>query len=78
VTGTGDRAAIARGNTVEVYALPSGQLLRTVVHSAAVSAVAFAPAGHDLISGAVDGSLLLTRDDREEDGHADLNTLQAA
>ena len=65
VTGTGDRAAIARGNTVEVYALPSGQLLRTVVHPAAVSAVAFAPAGHDLISGAVDGSLQLARDDRD-------------
>src|ERR1041384_7388570 len=25
LTATGDRAAIARGNTVEVYALPSGQ-----------------------------------------------------
>jgi WD40 repeat protein len=62
LTATGDRAAIARGNTVEVYALPSGQLLRTVSHSAAVSAVAFAPMGHDLISGAVNGSLLITRD----------------
>jgi len=65
VTGTGDRAAIARGNTVEVYALPSGQLLRTVVHPATVSAVAFAPTGHDLVSGAVDGSLQLTHDDRD-------------
>jgi WD40 repeat protein len=65
VTATGDRAAIARGNTVEVYALPSGQLLRTIVHPATVSAVAFAPAGHDLISGAVDGSLQVTRDDRD-------------
>ncbi len=63
LTATADRAAIARGNTVEVYALPSGQLLRTIVHPAAVDAVAFAPAGHDLISGAVDGSLRLTRDD---------------
>jgi WD40 repeat protein len=62
LTATGDRAAIARGNTVEVYALPSGQLLRTVLHPAAVSAVGFAPAGHDLISGAVNGSLLITRD----------------
>ena len=65
LTATGDRAAIARGNTVEVYALPSGQLLRTIGHRAAVNAVAFAPAGHDLISGAVDGSLLITRDDRD-------------
>jgi len=65
LTASGDRAAIARGNSVEVYALPSGQLLRTVTHSAAVSAVAFAPVGHDFISGAVDGSLLRTRDGRD-------------
>jgi WD40 repeat protein/serine/threonine protein kinase len=65
LTATGDRAAIARGNTVEVYALPSAQLLRTITHPAAVNAVAFAPAGHDLISGAVDGSVLIARDDRE-------------
>jgi len=50
---------------VEVYALPSGQLLRSIEHPAAVNAVAFAPAGHDLVSGAVDGSLLLTHDDRD-------------
>jgi WD40 repeat protein/serine/threonine protein kinase len=65
LTVTGDRAAIARGNTVEIYALPSGQLLHTIAHPAAVNAVAFAPAGHDLASGAVDGSLLLTHDDGE-------------
>jgi WD40 repeat protein len=62
VSIAGDRAAIARGNTVEVYELPGGRLLRTVVHAAAVNAVAFGPAGHDLVSGAVDGSLLVTRD----------------
>ncbi len=62
LTVSGDQAAIARGNTVELYALPSGQLLRTIVNSAAVSAVAFAPAGHDVVSGAVDGSLLITHD----------------
>jgi WD40 repeat protein len=65
VTVSGDRAAIARGNTVEVYALPGGQLVRTIAHPAAVNAVAFAPAGHNLVSGAVDGSLLITRDDRD-------------
>lgn len=65
LTTAGDRAAIARGNTVEIYALPSGQLLRKIAHAAAVNAVAFAPAGHDLVTGAVDGSLLLTRDDAE-------------
>ena len=64
-TTSGDRAAIARGNTVEVYALPSGQLLRTIAHAAAVNTVAFAPGGHDLVSGAIDGSLLITRDDRD-------------
>jgi WD40 repeat protein/serine/threonine protein kinase len=65
LTATGDRVAIARGNVVEVYALPSGQLFRTIVHPAAVNAVAFAPAGHDLVSGAIDGSLLVTRDERD-------------
>jgi len=65
VTGNGDRAAIARSNVVEVYALPSGHLLRTIVHSAAVNGIGFAPAGHDLISGAIDGSLWITHGDNE-------------
>jgi eukaryotic-like serine/threonine-protein kinase len=64
VTISGDQVAIARANTVEIYALPSGQLLRTVTHPAPVNAVAFAPIGHELASGSVDGTLLLTRDDR--------------
>jgi WD40 repeat protein/serine/threonine protein kinase len=65
VSAEGDRAAIARGNAVEIYELPGGRLLRTVAHGAAVNAVAFAVAGHDLVSGAVDGSLLVTRDGRD-------------
>jgi WD40 repeat protein len=65
VTATGDRAAIPRGNTVEVYAIPSGYLLRTVSHAAAISAVAFATESHELVSGDVDGSLLVTRDESE-------------
>jgi WD40 repeat protein/serine/threonine protein kinase len=65
LTATGDRAAIARGNTVEVYAVPSGQLLRTITHPAPVNAVAFASAGHDLVSGAIDGSLLITYGDQD-------------
>jgi WD40 repeat protein len=65
VDADGDRAAIARGHTVEVYELPSCRLLRVIRHGAAVNAVAFAPSGHDLVSGATDGSLLVTRDDRE-------------
>jgi len=66
LTSNGDRAAIARGNTVEVYALPSGQLIRRVTHPAAVNAVAFAVSGHDLISGSVDGSLFATADGRDQ------------
>jgi len=63
VSATGDRAAIARGNAVEIYELPGGRLLRRIPHSAAVSAVAFAGTGRDLVSGASDGSLRITRDD---------------
>jgi WD40 repeat protein len=62
VSATGDRAAIARGNAVEVYELPSRLLLGTIRHDAAVTAVAFAATGRDLISGAVDGSVIVTRD----------------
>jgi eukaryotic-like serine/threonine-protein kinase len=64
VSAAGDRAAIARGNTVEIYALPGGKLLRTIAHGAAVNAVAFAPTGRAVVSGAIDGSLLVT-----DDGH---------
>jgi len=65
VSFAGDRAAIARGNTVVVYELPGGRALRTITHSAAVNTVAFAATGHDVVSGAIDGSLLVTRDSRE-------------
>ena len=62
VSGTGDRAALARGDVVEIYGLPGGQLLRSIAHGAPVSAVAFATTGQDVVSGATDGSLLITRD----------------
>jgi WD40 repeat protein/serine/threonine protein kinase len=65
VTAAGDRAAIPHGNTVEVYALPSGYRLHTISHAAPVTAVAFATEGHELVSGAIDGSLLVTRDGSE-------------
>jgi WD40 repeat protein/serine/threonine protein kinase len=65
VSSAGDRAAIARGHTVEIYELSGGRLLRTIQHPAAVNAVAFAAVGHDLVSGAIDGSLFVTRDGRE-------------
>src|SRR6185436_16545344 len=63
VSAGGDRAAIARGNAIDVYALPGGQLLRRIEHAAPVSAVAFAPTGRDVVSGAIDGSILITRED---------------
>jgi WD40 repeat protein len=62
VSAAGDRAAIARGNTVEVYELPGGRLLRTIAHGAPVNAVAFASTGRDIVSGSVNGSLFVTRD----------------
>ncbi|HEX8108085.1 MAG TPA: WD40 repeat domain-containing protein, partial [Kofleriaceae bacterium] len=62
VSAAGDCAAIARGNDVEVYELPTARLLRTVKHGASVSAVAFAAAGRDIVSGAIDGSVIVTRD----------------
>jgi WD40 repeat protein len=63
VSAEADRAAIARAGAAEVYELPSGRLLRTVAHGARISALAFAPTGGDVISGAVDGSLLISHDD---------------
>jgi WD40 repeat protein/serine/threonine protein kinase len=62
VSSSGDRAAIARGNLVEVYELPGGRLLHEIRHAAPVNVVAFARTGRDIVSGAVDGSLLVTRD----------------
>ena len=62
VSEAGDRAAIVRGNTVEVYELPGGRLLRTITHGAPVNAVAFSRTGQDLVSGAVDGSLFVAHD----------------
>jgi WD40 repeat protein len=65
ISAAGDRAAIAVGHTAAIYALPGGRLLRTVTHPAAVSAIAFAKSGHDMVSGAVDGTLLYTTDDSD-------------
>ena len=63
VSEDGDRAAIARGDVAEIYELPGGRLLRAIRHAAPVSAVALASAGRDVVSGAVDGSVLVTHDD---------------
>jgi len=62
---SGERAAIANGNVVTIYELPSGQPLRTVSHQAVVTAVAFAQRGRDLVTGDMAGGVLVTRDGRE-------------
>jgi WD40 repeat protein/tRNA A-37 threonylcarbamoyl transferase component Bud32 len=62
VAPAGDLVAIPRGDQIELYAVPSGQLIRIIPHSAAVTAVAFAAAGHDLVSGDTSGVLLVTRE----------------
>jgi WD40 repeat protein/serine/threonine protein kinase len=62
VSAAGDRAAIARNHAVEIYEVPSGRLLQVVRHDAGVNVVAFARDGRDLVSGDIEGTLLLTRD----------------
>jgi WD40 repeat protein/serine/threonine protein kinase len=62
ISAAGDRAALAVGNSVAIYSLPDGRLIRTISHPGAVSAVAFAKSGHDIVSGGVDGSLIFTPD----------------
>src|SRR5262249_55464718 len=56
------RTALPRGNGLELYDLPVGRLVRTIAHGAPVSSLAFATTGRDLVSGATDGSLPVTRD----------------
>lgn len=56
----GARAAIARGNTAEIHALPGGKLLRVEAHATAVTALAFGPGGA-LFSGDAAGGVLETR-----------------
>jgi WD40 repeat protein len=63
VSAAGDLAALAINNTVALYALPGGLLVRTIQHPAAVTALAFATRGHDVVSGSVDGTVLVTHDD---------------
>ncbi|HEX4422820.1 MAG TPA: serine/threonine-protein kinase [Kofleriaceae bacterium] len=62
VSADGDRAAIASGNIVEVYAFPGVRRTRTISHPAGVSAVAFSRSEHDLVSASRDGALRFTRD----------------
>ncbi|MEO7731323.1 MAG: protein kinase [Kofleriaceae bacterium] len=62
VSGSGDLVAIARKDTVEIYAVSDGTLVRTVRHAAAVTAVRFAERGHGLVTGSADGVLLVSGD----------------
>jgi WD40 repeat protein len=65
VSSMGDLAAIATGNTVAVYELPGGRLVRTIQHRAPVTTVRFGERSHAILSGSTDGGLLVTRDGRE-------------
>jgi WD40 repeat protein/serine/threonine protein kinase len=65
VSAAGDRAAIVNQTDVEIYELPGNRKVRTIKHPTEVSTVAFARTGHDLVSASVDGTLLITRDNRE-------------
>lgn len=60
VSPAGDYAAIARGNEAEIYSLPSRVLVRSVRHNAQIRTVAFGPDGHEVVSGAIDGTVLVT------------------
>lgn len=64
VSADGSRAAIARGDATEVYELPGGRLLRTIVHAAPVSALAFG-SGRDVVTGTTDGTIQLTHDGQQ-------------
>jgi WD40 repeat protein len=65
VSSDGARAAVARGNTTEVYDLPTGRALKTIQHGAPVSAVTFGEGGA-VASGAIDGSVHVTQADGNE------------
>src|SRR6185503_13829257 len=65
ISAAGDRAAIAIGNTVAIYELPGGRLVRTISHPSAITAIAFSNTGRDIASGSRDGALTFTPDDRD-------------
>ena len=65
VSSDGAQAAIARGSEVALFGIPGGGLLHAVAHHAAVNTVAFRASTHDLVSGSIDGTILLTRDGQQ-------------
>lgn len=62
VSRAGDRVALAHGSTIDVYELPTKRLRHEINHAAEVTALAFGDTG-DVVSGAADGSILISRDD---------------
>jgi WD40 repeat protein len=66
VSATGDLAAVPRGMATAIYELPGGHQLRALEHGAAVSAIAFADSGRAMVSGALDGSVRVLREDGAE------------
>lgn len=65
VTAAGDLAAVARGHEVEIYAVSGRRLLRSVRHSAPVTAVAMDDGTGAVVSGDEGGAVLITRTDLE-------------
>lgn len=62
ITSDGRLVAMARGNLIDLYDVTTGKLSRTVNQGTAVTALSFGESDHDLVSGAVDGSVLFTRE----------------
>lgn len=60
VSASGNRAAIACGTAANVYELPAGRLVRSIEHTAPVTALAFGPGG-ELVSGDAGGVVLMAR-----------------
>ncbi|TMQ11967.1 MAG: hypothetical protein E6J90_33105 [Deltaproteobacteria bacterium] len=64
LSALGEQVAISHDHAVEVYEVPGNRLVEVIQHSSRISAVAFSRTGHDVVSGAVDGTLLVTRSGR--------------
>jgi serine/threonine protein kinase/WD40 repeat protein len=64
LSALGDQVAVSRDHSVEVYEVPGNQLVEVIQHSSLISAVAFSRTGHDVVIGAVDGTVLVPRSGR--------------
>jgi WD40 repeat protein len=62
VASDGTRAAIARGDRVEVYQLPGARLIETIAHPGLITVARFAPNGHVLVTASRDGTVNVSDD----------------